>query len=446
MQLDDAVVGQPREGRSAVGHDVPLGLARVGVRVAPARQPGRRVRGDLLLPEARPVDAVGVAERVDRPAGKVGEHGGRDAGEVADQVPLRDRGLVAAGGEEHLVEVGHGEVVAADRPPSLGAEGGQRLELLLRRPGDLTRRCHGGSGHVHLGLGGRSVAVPEGVRRPGDVVVGAPRLDRLRVLLRIPTGHGVLVVLVDEQPLLLAPPLPLRGPHEHEAPGELLALDVEVQIALRDGLGGIDPGFGAPPSPVPDDDVATAVLAGRDHALEVGVLDRVVLDLHRQPADARVERRSLGHGPADEDAVELEAQVVVQPAGPMALDHEPSTGRTVLPSPAPLPAAGLGRRGEVPLALVLGQRDVGSVVGRCLRRATSGAHPASVVCGGKDIGGSSTADSDRWRPIRHPRGPVPDPCGRIRRPPRLLPPASARRCGAGTPRPRSPPSPPGCGC
>ena len=206
-------------------------------------------------------------------------------------------GLVAASGEEHLVEVGQAEVVAADRPPSLGAEGRQRLELLLRRPGELARRCHGRGGHVDLGLGGRSVAVPERVRRPGDVVVGAPRLDRLRVLLRIPTGHGVLVVLVDEQPLLLAPPLPLRRPHEHEAPGELLAVDVEVQIALRDGLGRIDPGLGAPPSPVPDDDVAAAVLAGRDHALEVGVLDRVVLDLHREPADAR-RRASVPWGTA----------------------------------------------------------------------------------------------------------------------------------------------------
>ena len=293
--------------------------------------------------------------------------------------------------------------MAADRPPSLRAEGRQLLELLLRRPGELARRGRGRGAHSDLGLGRRSVAVPERVRRPGDVVVGAARLDRLRVLLRIPTGHGVVVVLVDEQPLLLAPPLPLRGPHEHEAPGELLALDVEVQIALRDGLGRIDPGLGAPPSPVPDDDVAAAVLAGRDHALEVGVLDRVVLDLHREPADARVERRSLGYGPADEDTVELEAQVVVQSAGPMALDHEPPADRTVLRSPAALAAAGLGRRGEVPLALVLGQRDVGSVVGWRLRRAAAGAHPAPVVCGGKDIGGSSTADSDRWRPCRHPR-------------------------------------------
>ena len=287
-------------------------------------------------------------------------------------------------------------MVAADRPPTLRAERRQLLELLLRRPGELAcRRRHGGGGHVHLGLGGRSVAVPERVRRPGDVVVRAAGLDRLRVLLRIPTGHRVLVVLVDEEPLLLAPPLPLRRPHEHEAPGELLAVDVEVQIALRDGLGRIDPGRGTPPPTVPDDDVAAAVLAGRDHAFEVGVLDRVVLDLDREPADARVERRPLGHGPADEHAVELQAEVVVEAAGPMALDHEPPARIAVLRQRALLPAPGLGRSGEVPLPLVLGQRDLGSIAGWCPRRAAAGAHRSPVVCEGKDIGGSSTADSDR---------------------------------------------------
>ena len=37
-----------------------------------------------------------------------------------------------------------------------------------------------------------------------------------------------------------------------------------------------------PGAAVPDDDVAAAVLAGRDHALEVGVVERVVLDVDRR--------------------------------------------------------------------------------------------------------------------------------------------------------------------
>ena len=47
---------------------------RVGVGVAPAGQPVGRVRRHLLVPEARLVDAVGIAVQVDRPAGEVGQH------------------------------------------------------------------------------------------------------------------------------------------------------------------------------------------------------------------------------------------------------------------------------------------------------------------------------------------------------------------------------------
>ena len=53
-----------------------------------------------------------------------------------------------------------------------------------------------------------------------------------------------------------------------------------------------------PGAPVPDDDVAGAVLLGGDDALEVEVLDRVVLDVDGHPPDGRVEGRALGHGPA----------------------------------------------------------------------------------------------------------------------------------------------------
>ena len=45
--------------------------------------------------------------------------------------------------------------------------------------------------------------------------------------------------------------------------------------------------LGFPRAPVPDDDVAGAVLLGRDHALEVEVLDRVVLDVDGHPALVR---------------------------------------------------------------------------------------------------------------------------------------------------------------
>jgi hypothetical protein len=50
----------------------------------------------------------------------------------------------------------------------------------------------------------------------------------------------------------------------------------------------------------------------------------VVLDVERRAAHARIQRGSLRDGPADQDAVDLEAQVVVQPARSVALHDEPS--------------------------------------------------------------------------------------------------------------------------
>ena len=65
-------------------------------------------------------------------------------------------------------------------------------------------------------------------------------------------------------------------------------------VDRRRGSGGSPASCGCPRAGVPDDDVAAAVLAGRDDALEVDVLERVVLDVERGPAHGRVERRPFG--------------------------------------------------------------------------------------------------------------------------------------------------------
>jgi hypothetical protein len=50
----------------------------------------------------------------------------------------------------------------------------------------------------------------------------------------------------------------------------------------------------------------------------------VVLDVDRHPADARIERQTLGNGPRDEDARDFEPKVVVEPARAVPLDDEPA--------------------------------------------------------------------------------------------------------------------------
>ena len=154
----------------------------------------------------------------------------------------------------------------------------------------------------------------------------------------------------------------VASPHEGEPAGELLAGQVHVQLTLGDGLGRILVLVGrGPRAPVPDDDVAAAVLALADHALEVEVLDRVVLDVDGEALGARVERRALGHGPRHEDAVHLEAEVVVQAGGPVALHHEATLARRRVGGGRRAP--GLVRPLEVPHLAVLRQPLVDA---RCL--------------------------------------------------------------------------------
>ena len=70
---------------------------------------------------------------------------------------------------------------------------------------------------------------------------------------------------------------------------------------------------------------------GRDHALEVRIVERVVLDVHREMALAAAQRDALRDGPARERTVALEPEVVVEAPRGVALNHEPD-GRSA-PSP-----------------------------------------------------------------------------------------------------------------
>ena len=77
-----------------------------------------------------------------------------------------------------------------------------------------------------------------------------------------------------------------------------------------------------PLAPVPHDDRAGAVVARGDEALEVAVLERVILDVHREPLVGRVVRGSFRHGPGAEHALHLEPEIEVQPAGGVLVHDE----------------------------------------------------------------------------------------------------------------------------
>src|SRR6185437_3166703 len=109
--------------------------------------------------------------------------------------------------------------------------------------------------------------------------------------------------------------------HADQRPGaaELGAVQREFEMALGIGLGSVADRL--PPAAVPQHDRAAAILAGRNHALELAVLDGMVLDMDGEALGVGIEARAFRHRPALEHAVELEAEIVVHAPRRMRLDE-----------------------------------------------------------------------------------------------------------------------------
>src|SRR5690606_14175343 len=118
--------------------------------------------------------------------------------------------------------------------------------------------------------------------------------------------------------------------------------------------------LGIPDAAVEDVDVAGAVVPLRNIAFEVGVADGVVLDLDRETFLACTQGRPLGHGPAPEAAVQLQAEVVVARPRMVQLDDEDR------------PPAALARRRDVARFRGFAEAALAGVLAQA-HRARSGA-------------------------------------------------------------------------
>src|SRR5262249_23032805 len=120
----------------------------------------------------------------------------------------------------------------------------------------------------------------------------------------------IRVGLLQEEPLLVL----AAHAGERPSPAQLEAEELELELAALDllarGLGLHEPEAAG----VPHDRRPRAVVALGDHAFEVAILERVVFDVHGQALLVRAHRGPLGYGPALQHAVDLKAQVVVEPS------------------------------------------------------------------------------------------------------------------------------------
>jgi hypothetical protein len=288
------------------------------------------------------------------------------------------------------------EAAAGLQPHAATIDAGEQaiaVELDLVHPG--LARGWGGSGRGALRLdeggqwAGLGAAWSDGVRPPDSISSlfrprrgrGSDPIAALALDLHIALGHGldrsacfdragprleqtvcrslagVLVVGLDQQPVLFA--ALVAALHVHEAPSalELAARELELEVAF--GQLSVWVVIGRPAAAVPDDDAASTVFALGDAPLELGIVERVVLDMHREALVVGREARAPGDGPALQDTVELEAQVVMQPARGMLVHDEQ------LPGLAAQLAARLRGAREVALAVVVAQRR------RCHGRAVT---------------------------------------------------------------------------
>ena len=254
--------------------------------------------GASLCQKPLRADAVGEAVHVHRPVGQVRQHRRRRRGVVTDQVALGQRPPAAVPRrEQHLVEV---------RQPQLSS-----AEL----PGPRSCRAVEGGEFVVGGRRPDASGSPRGGGRRGTSSLVRPDFTDRGWSSGCQPATACVVALVEQQPLLaLRRPRPRRT--SAKRPASFSPVSVEMEVAALDLRQRVVAPGQAPRAPVPHDDVAAAVLAGGDDAFEVEVVERVVLDVHRQPARLRIERRTFRHGPADQHAGGLEPQVVVQVGWP----------------------------------------------------------------------------------------------------------------------------------
>ena len=104
--------------------------------------------------------------------------------------------------------------------------------------------------------------------------------------------------------------------------------------------------LGLPRATIPDEHGAPAILALRDIAFEVAVIERMVLGLHRKPLFARHEARAPRDRPALQHAVEFEPEIVVQTRRCVLLHDERK------PAALGFAAARLRRDAEVALLVI----------------------------------------------------------------------------------------------
>ncbi|GAO05323.1 hypothetical protein PSR1_04232 [Anaeromyxobacter sp. PSR-1] len=252
-----------------------------------------------------------------------------------DQLPVEHRiSRQEPHGERHLGEA-RGEVLARrraqHRPHALAARrhAPAALRHLEEPAGAVERRAARPRQHrrdpsprerARRGAQARGLARGRlGPARPGRELLHRAAGEHRGLGERPPRPGERIAAVLQEQPLAL-PALRGAGPDQRPLTVELVAAQPEDELAAGQPVLGV--ADRPPRAAIPHDDGPGAVVPRGNDPLEVGVLDRVILDLDGHAAVGRVGGRALRHGPAPQRAAQLQPEVPVEPPRRVLLDHE----------------------------------------------------------------------------------------------------------------------------
>lgn len=160
-----------------------------------------------------------------------------------------------------------------------------------------------------------------------QLIDGQARQHRARLRLADVLGRlalGVDVLLLDEEPV--SPPGALLEAHEREPTTKLVSCKYKIQLSVLGALLGA--GLEVPNLPaIPADHRTRAVAPLGDDALEVHVLERVILGLHGEALLLWIQGGTVRHGEAREYTAALDAEIVVASRGVVQVHHERAVAR-----------------------------------------------------------------------------------------------------------------------
>ena len=124
-------------------------------------------------------------------------------------------------------------------------------------------------------------------------------------------------MLLDEQPVVAFFSVPAMHAYEVPTPVQLLAVELECEVAL--GQAFVRIGFGLPMATIPDHHRPAAIFSLRYRAFEFVVGNRMIFDFNGQALFAWHEAWSSRHSPAFHDSIKFEPQIVVETPGGVLL-------------------------------------------------------------------------------------------------------------------------------